>query len=297
MMKTISRRVLLGTTLGLAAAVTLTAGMPRLATADTLDDIKKAGTIKVGVGVMGLKPWVWQNEDGSYGGMEFEMLQKMLPHLGVAKFEYVPVEWDALIPGLKAKRFDIIFSGMTVTEERRQGSGIEFSRPYYFESDRIAVLEDSPYQKPEDLKGKIIGTTVGTVEEMQANKMVSQGWGGSVKAFDDFAAPFMALQNKQVDAVVADFTSLGEQKKVTPNIRAIGEPMSLEPKPEWKEKQAAAGYKFGGAGIGIRKEDAALLAAVNKALDAMDDAGERQKILEGYGLWDESLSREAMMGK
>ena len=297
MLKTVSRRTLLRTSAGLSAAVTLGVLAPGALRADTLDDIKKADTIKVGVGVMGLKPWVWQNEDGSYGGMEYEMLQKMLPHLGVAKFEYVPVEWDALIPGLKAKRFDIIFSGMTVTEERRQGSGIEFSRPYYFESDRIAVLEDSPYQKPEDLKGKIIGTTVGTVEEMQANKMVANGWGGSVKAFDDFAAPFMALQNKQVDAVVADFTSLGEQKKVTPNIRAIGAPMALEPKPEWKEKQAAAGYKFGGAGVGVRKEDTALLAAVNAAWDKMDDAGERQKILETYGLWDDSLSRESMMSK
>ena len=296
-MKTVSRRTVFRTGGGLSAAVAFAAFAPGIVLADTLDDIKKADTIKVGVGVMGLKPWVWQNEDGSYGGMEYEMLQKMLPHLGVSKFEYVPVEWDALIPGLKAKRFDIIFSGMTVTEERRQGSGIEFSRPYYFESDRIAVLEDSPYQKPEDLKGKIIGTTVGTVEEMQANKLVSMGWGGSVKAFDDFAAPFMALQNKQVDAVVADFTSLGEQKKVTPNIRAIGEPMSLEPKPEWKEKQAAAGYKFGGAGVGVRKEDAALLAAINAAWDKMDAAGERQKILEGYGLWDDSLSRDSMMGK
>lgn len=297
MLKTVSRRTLLRTSAGLSAAVSLGVLTPGALRADTLDDIKKADTIKVGVGVMGLKPWVWQNEDGSYGGMEYEMLQKMLPHLGVSKFEYVPVEWDALIPGLKAKRFDIIFSGMTVTEERRQGSGIEFSRPYYFESDRIAVLEDSPYQKPEDLKGKIIGTTVGTVEEMQANKMVANGWGGSVKAFEDFAAPFMALQNKQVDAVVADFTSLGEQKKVTPNIRAIGAPMALEPKPEWKEKQAAAGYKFGGAGVGVRKEDTALLAAVNAALDKMDDAGERQNILETYGLWDDSLSRESMMGK
>jgi ABC-type amino acid transport substrate-binding protein len=297
MLKTVSRRTLLRTSIGLSAAVALGTLAPGLVRADTLDEIKKTGTIKVGVGVMGLKPWVWQNEDGSYGGMEYEMLVKMLPHLGISKFEYVPVEWDALIPGLKAKRFDIIFSGMTVTEERRQGSGIEFSRPYYFESDRIAVLEDSPYQKPEDLKGKIIGTVVGTVEEMQANKMVANGWGGSVKAFDDFAAPFMALQNKQVDAVVADFTSLGEQKKVTPNLRAIGEPMALEPKPEWKDKQAAAGYKFGGAGIGVRKEDPALLAAINAAWDKMDDAGERQKILEGYGLWDESLSRESMMGK
>jgi ABC-type amino acid transport substrate-binding protein len=296
--KTISRRTWLRTSMvALAATLAFTGIEARLARADTLDDIKQAGTIKVGVGVMGTKPWVYQNEDGTYAGMEYEMLQYILPKLGVSKFEYVPVEWDSLIPGLKAKRFDIIFSGMTVTEERRQGAGIEFTRPYYFESDRIAVLEDSPYKAPDDLKGKILATTVGTVEEMQAKTMVSKGQGAEIKSFDDFAAPFLALQNKQVDAVIVDNTTFGEQKKVTPNIRIIGDPMSLAANPDWQAKQDAAGYKFGGDGMGVRKEDTALLAALNQALDDMDKEGVRQKILEKYGLWDASLSREAMLGK
>jgi ABC-type amino acid transport substrate-binding protein len=290
----LSRRHLLA--LGGAGAL-MTTLRPLSALADTLDDIKKAGTIKIGNGVMGTKPWVYQEADGSYAGMEYEMLQYILPKLGISKFEYVTTEWDSLIPGLKAKRWDIIFSGMTVTEERRQGAGIEFTRPYYFESDRIAVKEDSPYQKPEDLKGKILATTVGTVEEMQAKNLVSKGMGGEIKSFDDFAAPFLALQNGQVDAVIVDNTTYGEQKKVTPNLRVIGEPMSLSANPEWQEKQNNAGYKFGGDGIGVRKEDTALLAALNQALDDMDKDGVRQKILEKYGLWDQSLSREAMMSK
>jgi len=290
---TISRRnALLLTGSALAAG-----GLPRLAFADTLDDIRQAGTIKIGVGVMGTKPWVYQNEDGSYAGIEYEMLQYILPKLGISKFEYVTTEWDSLIPGLKAKRWDIIFSGMTVTEERRQGAGIEFTRPYYFESDRIAVKEDSPYQKPEDLKGKILATTVGTVEEMQAKNLVSKGMGGEVKSFDDFAAPFLALQNGQIDAVIVDNTTYSEQKKVTPNIRVIGEPMSLSANPDWQAKQDAAGYKFGGDGIGVRKEDTTLLAALNQALDDMDNDGVRQKIMEKYGVWDDSLKRESMMGK
>lgn len=282
----------------LLAGSALTVGaLPAMARADTLDDIKKAGTIKIGVGVMGTKPWVYQNADGSYAGMEYEMLQYILPKLGISKFEYVTTEWDSLIPGLKAKRWDIIFSGMTVTEERRQGAGIEFTRPYYFESDRIAVKEDSPYQKPEDLKGKILATTVGTVEEIQAKNLVAKGMGGEVKSFDDFAAPFLALQNGQIDAVIVDNTTYGEQKKVTPNIRIIGEPMSLSASPDWQAKQDAAGYKYGGDGIGVRKEDTTLLAALNQALDDMDKDGVRQKIMEKYGVWDDSLKREAMMGK
>lgn len=296
MERTLSRRVLLGTTLGATATLALGVGMPRIAWADTFDDIKKAGTIKIGVGVMGTKPWVYPEGDG-YAGLEYEMLQYILPKLGISKFEYVSTEWDSLIPGLKAKRWDIIFSGMTVTEERRQGAGIEFTRPYYFESDRVAVKEDSPYKTPADLKGKILATTVGTVEEMQAKTMVKNGNGGEIKSFDDFAAPFLALQNGQVDAVIVDNTTFGEQKKVTPNIRVIGDPMSLAANPDWQSKQDAAGYKFGGDGIGVRKEDTALLAALNQALDDMDAEGVRQKILEKYGLWDASLSREAMMSK
>ena len=292
--RSISRREWLLLT---GAAAAITAAGSRIALADTLDDIRKAGTIKIGVGVMGTKPWVYKNDDGSYAGMEYEMLQYILPKLGISKFEYVSTEWDSLIPGLKAKRWDIIFSGMTVTEERRQGAGIEFTRPYYFESDRIAVKEDSPYQKPEDLKGKILATTVGTVEEMQAKTLVSKGMGGEIKSFDDFSAPFLALQNGQVDAVIVDNTTFGEQKKVTPNIRVIGDPMSLAANPEWQAKQDTAGYKFGGDGIGVRKEDTALLAALNQALDDMDADGVRQKILEKYGLWDSSLSRDAMMAK
>jgi len=281
----------------LAGSALSVGALPAMARADTLDDIKKAGTIKIGVGVMGTKPWVYQNADGSYAGMEYEMLQYILPKLGISKFEYVTTEWDSLIPGLKAKRWDIIFSGMTVTEERRQGAGIEFTRPYYFESDRIAVKEDSPYQKPEDLKGKILATTVGTVEEIQAKNLVAKGMGGEVKSFDDFAAPFLALQNGQIDAVIVDNTTYGEQKKVTPNIRIIGEPMSLSASPDWQAKQDAAGYKYGGDGIGVRKEDTTLLAALNQALDDMDKDGVRQKIMEKYGVWDDSLKREAMMGK
>lgn len=49
--------------------------------------------------------------------------------------------------------------------------------------------------------------------------------GSEVKSFDDFASPFLALQNGQVEAVVSDFTSLRAQMKVIPNLRTMGAPM------------------------------------------------------------------------
>jgi len=293
---TLSRRVFLATT-AIAGGVAATGVILRPALADTLDDIRQKGVLTVGTGVMGSKPWIWKNEDGSLAGMDYDMVQYIIKKLGVPKAEFVAVEWETLIPGLKSKRWDIIFSGMTITEERRQGAGIEFSRPYYFESDRIVVKSDSPYQKPEDLAGKILAVPIGTVEEIQGKLLVSKGIGGEVKAFNDNAGCFLALQSGQVDAVIMDNTTTAGQMQVTPNMRTIGGVYNLTADPKWQAAQAAAPYKFGGDGVGIRKEDTALLAAINQALDDMDADGTREAILKKYGVWDASLTKEAIMNK
>ncbi|MEI6533836.1 MAG: ABC transporter substrate-binding protein [Verrucomicrobiaceae bacterium] len=279
----------------LAACAAGTAAMVVPAHADTLDDIRAKGSITIGVGVMGTKPWVYKNEDGSYAGLEYEMMQYAIAKMGIPKFEYVPTEWDSLIPGLKAKRWDIIWSGMTVTEERRQGAGIDFSRPYYFESDRLAVKGDGPIQSPEDLKDKVIGAVTGTVEEAQARQLLAKGAVKDVKFFGDFATPFLALENGQIQAYVVDNTTYGEQKKVTPNLRTVGPVLFLAADPKWQDQQEKVPYVFGGDGIGVRKEDTTLLAALNDALNAMDADGTRQKILEKYELWDDSLLLKNMM--
>ena len=292
MSPTLSRRMFLATT-----AIAATGLIVQSARADTLDDIRQKGVLTVGTGVMGSKPWIWKNEDGSLAGMDYDMVQYIIKKLGVPKAEFVAVEWETLIPGLKSKRWDIIFSGMTITEERRQGAGIEFSRPYYFESDRIVVKSDSPYQKPEDLAGKILAVPIGTVEEIQGKLLVSKGIGGEVKAFNDNAGCFLALQSGQVDAVIMDNTTTAGQMQVTPNMRTIGGVYNLTADPKWQAAQAAAPYKFGGDGVGIRKEDTALLAAINQALDDMDADGTREAILKKYGVWDASLTKEAIMNK
>lgn len=53
--------------------------------------------------------------------MESEMINYVANKIGAKKLEVVPAAWETLIPGLTSKRWDVIFSGTTVTEERRQG--------------------------------------------------------------------------------------------------------------------------------------------------------------------------------
>jgi ABC-type amino acid transport substrate-binding protein len=98
-----------------------------------------------------------------------------------------------------------------------------------------------------------------------------------------------------VDAVILDhLTYLGQKQEMT-NLKAVGEPLFYISKPEYKEAQEKADYRLGGVGVAVRKEDTALLEAINKALDEMDQEGVRQKIFEKYGVWDGYQPREAML--
>jgi ABC-type amino acid transport substrate-binding protein len=255
---------------------------------DTLDDIRKSGTIRVGMGLMGVKPYIWQNPDGTYAGFENEMLKYVLNKIGVPKYEYVISEWPTMIPGLKAKRWDILWTGMAVTQERIQGGGINYSRPYFLIYDYVLVLKGSPVKGADDLKGKTVGTMLGTMDSVVAHSLGNRGITVEVKDFNSMGEAFMALRNRQVDAAILDQGTYIGQKEEMPDLEAVGEPLFYLPKPEWAQAEAKADYRLGALAVGVRREDTGLLEAINAALKAMDEDGTRQRILTKYGLWDKA---------
>lgn len=255
------------------------------AKAGCLDDIRKAGVITSGNGIMGTKPSVWQLPDGSYTGYEWDMFKELGKRIGVPKQEYVVTEWTSLIPGLKAKRWDIIFSGMAVTQEREQGAGISYSMPYFMLYDYVIVPKASEIQSLADLKGKTIASTLGTMDSINAHMLQDEGKVANVMDFNTFGEPFAALRNGQVDAVVLDQGTLYGQQETMHDLRSIGEPIYYHPKPQWADAEKAAPYILGGTAIGVRKECPDLLKAINDALASMDADGTRKAILTKYGVW------------
>lgn len=250
-----------------------------------MDDIMKKGVLLSGNGLMGTKPFIWKNEDGGYGGFEWDLFQEIGKRIGVPKVDYEITEWSTLIPGLKAQRWDIILSAMSATQERVQGAGMEFSTPYFLLLDRVIVKDDSPIKSMDDLKGKILGSTLGTKDSLNAHMLVDQGKAGSVLDFNTFGEPFVALQNGQVDAVILDQGTFAGQQEVLKNMRIVGDPIYYQPKPEWAEAEAKAPYILGATAIGVRRECPDLLEALNKAIGSMDEDGTRKAILEKYGMW------------
>ncbi len=276
-MRSIARAVTLA---GIALAASLAT-----AQAGCLDDIRAAGVITAGNGIMGTKPTVWQTEDGSYTGFEWDMFKEIGKRIGVPKQEYAVTEWTSLIPGLTAKRWDIIFSGMAVTQEREQGGGISYSSPYFMLYDYVIVPKDSKIQSLADLKGKTVASTLGTMDSINAHMMMDEGKIANVMDFNTFGEPFAALRNGQVDAVVLDQGTLFGQQETMHDLRTLGEPIYYHPKPQWVDAEKAAPYILGGTAIGVRKECPDLLKAINDALAGMDADGTRKAILTKYGVW------------
>lgn len=254
--------------------------------AQCLAEVKKKGVLTSAVGLMGTKPYVWKDEKtGAYLGYEPEMLTYITKKLGVPKWEYVVTEWTTMIPGLKAGRWDIIFSGMSVTQERIKGAGIDYSNPYFMMYDHIIVRGDSPIKTMADLKGKTLAAPLGTLDAANGQMLVDAGKAGKLMTFNTFNEPFVALANKQVDAVILDQATLLGMKDEMKDLRTVGEPIYYNPKPEWVEAEKAAPYRFGATAVGVRRECQDLKDAINQALADMQADGTRQAILTKYGAW------------
>lgn len=283
-MRSIKKFLAAGIVLGLLGSGTA-------AQAECLPAIKSEGVLRVGVGIMGLKPWIWQDEQGNYTGLEKEIMDSVAKDIGVPKYEYVITEWSTLIPGLNAKRWDVVMSAMSKTQQRMQEGNIDFSDPYFMYNDRIIVLKDSDYQKPEDLKDKKIASVMGSMDSLVAHSLVEKGIAGEVLDFNNFGEPFQALRNGQVEAVILDQATLLGQLSENTDLRVIGEPLFYVPGAEWEEAESKADYRLGAVGIAVRPECEDLKAALNKAMENLEQSGEREAILTRYGLWDETQKK------
>lgn len=268
-------------------ALMLTLGAAGLAHAEScLENVKASGVLRSGNGLMGTKPFIWQNEDGTYGGFEAELFKEIGKRIGVPKTEYVITEWTTLIPGLKSKRWDIILSAMSATQERVQSAGISFTDPYFMSFNYVIVKTDSPIKSMADLKGKKLATVLGTDDSLNAHRLAEAGVVGEVMDFNGFGEPFMALQNNQADAVLLDQGTLIGQEETMKNLRVVGAPIPYQPRPEWAAAEAKAPYLYGTQAIAVRNDCTDLRNAINGALESMKADGTHKAILEKYGVWD-----------
>ncbi|MGL4297396.1 MAG: transporter substrate-binding domain-containing protein, partial [Aestuariivirga sp.] len=124
--------------------------------------------IKFGVAAEPYPPFSSKDASGKWVGWEIDLMDAVCAQMN-EKCELVEVAWDGIIPALQAKQFDLIWSSMSITDERKKT--IDFSDMYYNTPSKLIGTKNGDLDiSPEHLKGKVIGVQVSTTHERYAQK-------------------------------------------------------------------------------------------------------------------------------
>ena len=213
-------------------------------------------------------PFNYLDKKGLPAGFEMELAQEACQRMK-AECEFVAVKWDELIPGLLGKKFDIIMSSLEVNNERRRRLGL--SRRYYLSPGAFIAEKGQPFDGPPTLlRNKRIGVQKDSTHADWIDKSFRRS--AQIKRYPTVADALQALTKDEVDAVFGDKVQLWLWSQ-TPEGKCC-EIMGQD----IKDNQTLGV----GVSAGLRREDAKLRDALNKAFAEMMSDGTFKKLNEKY---------------
>jgi len=240
-----------------------------LAKKSTLEQITKRGELRVGFEA-GYLPFEMADKKGRFIGFDIDMAKEMAKAMGV-KFVPVNTAWDGIIPALITKKFDIIISGMTATQERNLK--INFADPYIIVGQTILLnpKHKGKVKSYKDLNNPkyTLTSKLGTTGEQAIKRLIPKA---KYKSFEVESEAALEVLNGKADATVYDLpfcaTFMAQQGKG--KLIFLDEPFTFEPL-AWA----------------IRKGDPDFMNWLNNFLRQVKNDGRYEKI---YNKWIKSTA-------
>ncbi|WP_434756703.1 ABC transporter substrate-binding protein/permease [Paenibacillus amylolyticus] len=195
-------------------------------------------------------------------GFDIAIAKEIAKDLG-AELVIEDMGFDGLLPALQSGRVDLVVSGMTPTDERKQS--IDFSEPYYKSKQVIMVrnVDKDKYPNMKALENAKIGVQKGSIQETIGQKIP----GAKLTSLDKISDIVLQLQTKRVDAaIVEDTVAAGYLDDIIGLAPAV---------PDEEQVEAA---------IGIRKGNTELLKAVNQTLERLKSEDKIQQMVTDASL-------------
>ncbi len=218
------------------------------------------------------EPFAYKAADGSLVGFDIDITYALCDAMG-AECEIIEQDWDGLIPGLLAKKYDAIIASMSITPERQKV--VDFAGPYYKEPSKFYARKGSGLSDTaEGLAGKTIGVLRATTFEKYIQKHFPDA---VIKGYPTQEEVYLDLAAGRVDAGMASGTPV--QKGFLD--KEAGKDFEFFGGTHWDEEIHGIG-----TGIPVRKEDAALRDRLNAAIKTIRGNGVYQKINDKYFSFD-----------
>lgn len=226
-------------------------------------------------------PYGYMNTDGKAKGIAPEVAEKVLATMGITEVQWLVAPFGSLIPGLKANRFDIVAAEQDILPERCQQ--VAFSEPNSSYGDGLLVAVSNPknIHSYEDVKKNpalrlavVNGTSHLTFAEgvgIPENQLV---------VIANNADALATVATGRADAYAAVEATVASLAEKNPKL-AVANPFT-DPVIKGKSMRSYGGFAF-------QKKDSDLVAAFNKALAAFKQTSEYKKILQTYGVGEQSI--------
>ena len=254
--------------------------MKKLFTLFTIALVLAAGAVqakdwkKVRVAIEGAYPPFSQiTPEGKLIGFDVDIAVALCNAMG-AEPVLVTQDWDGMIPGLLARKYDTIIASMSITEERLQK--VDFSKKYYQTPAKFMARKGLFSTFSQDaLKGKTVGVQRETVHDKYLTDIY--GKDVTIKRYGSLDEAYLDVDAGRLDILMADSVALMDgflSKEKGKEYEFVG-PDMVDPK--W----------FGpGIGAALRKEDTDLKEKLNAAIDKIRADGTYDTIQKKYFSFD-----------
>jgi polar amino acid transport system substrate-binding protein len=165
----------------------------------TLEQVLKRKTLKVGMSTF--QPWAMKDKTGNLVGFEIDVAKRLAEDMGV-KVEFVPTNWDGIIPALLSGKFDVIIGGMGILPSRNLK--VNFTIPYDTSGMSLVANKDlagnfktlQDFNRPEvTLAVRLGATPVAAAQKFMPKAQLTK--------FDDESKAIQELLNGKAHAVIA----------------------------------------------------------------------------------------------
>ena len=246
------------------ALTVLTACGKKQASSDRLAQIQEKGELVIAL-EGNWAPWSFHDDSDALVGYDVEVGQAIAQKLGV-KATFVEGEWDGLLAGVEAGRYDMVINGVDVTESRKQT--YDFSTPYAYIRTALVVKNDNDtIHSFEDLAGKTTANSIGsTYMEM------AEGYGATCSGVDTLDETIQMVLQGRADATlnadVSFYDYLGQHPDAAIKIVASSEEANEIAIPMQKGESSAALREAVSQAIEQLRSEGTLSALSNKYFGA-----------------------------
>lgn len=214
-------------------------------------------------------PFFAKDASGKWQGWEIDLMDAVCAEMK-EECSIVELSWDGLIPALQTKKFDVIWSSMSNTEERQKI--IDFTDKYYnTPSKLIGAKGEKAGATAEDVKGKTIGIQVATIQSEYYKKYFAGI--ADEKTYQTLDEAFQDLAAGRIDYVFGDSIVLDAFVKSDAGKDCCADMGDVA------DDKEILGLGVSG---GLRKEDTELKAKLNAAIAAVRASGKYDEITRKY---------------